>query len=301
MGDISWKDYEIEVDLKPTESNINAGLVFRVSNPGAGVDEMSGYFAGIDNNGVVLGKMDNNWTSLSQYPMTINKEQQYHLKVKAAGNEIKVYLDDMDTPKIVFEDSSFANGKVGVRACESKTVFDNFIVKEAYGFPFEDNFENSIDSRWKTYGGTWAIEDGAYCITSGIGKVLIGENSWRNYTMEADIKVSDTAINSGLVVNVTNPGTGPDEMRGYFVGLNSEGIILGKMDNDWTEIQSAAMAVSTNVWYHMKVQLRNGEISVFVDDMDTPKIVVTDLTFLCGKAGMRAFDCKTYFDNIVIY
>jgi hypothetical protein len=51
------------------------------------------------------------------------------VKVVAKGTNIKVYVDDMNTPKIDFSDASFVSGSVGIRAYNSLARWDNLSVQ----------------------------------------------------------------------------------------------------------------------------------------------------------------------------
>lgn len=121
----SFSDFTYEADLS-IDSN-NAGLIFRVTNPSQGVDAYTGYYAGLalPDNAVILGKANNGWTFLASTSMTVTPNQIYHMKVAAKGNNIQVFVTDMQNPKISFNDSSYPSGAIGVRTWNSNARFDN--------------------------------------------------------------------------------------------------------------------------------------------------------------------------------
>ena len=136
MGYTGWTDYTVQVDVTCV-SGINAGIIFRVTNPAlgdngtsaqAGTDFLQAYFVGLTPNGVVLGKQNYNWTELARKTgesHSVNRK--YILKVEVKGNNIKAYVDDV--LMIDYSDTRpFICGKVGLRACESRVRFDNFNV-----------------------------------------------------------------------------------------------------------------------------------------------------------------------------
>jgi hypothetical protein len=41
-------------------------------------------------------------------------------------------------------------------------------------------------------------------------------------------------------------------------------------------------------------------IAVYVDDMSTPRIVVTDTTYASGANGVRVFNTAASFDDVVV-
>jgi len=137
MGSTGWTDYTVEADI--TYKNIlNAGIIFRVSNPSIGgadndpvlgTDFLQGYFVGIYSNSVTLGKQNYSWAVLKVAPGTYSINTSYHIKIVTLGANIKVYVTDMVTPKIDYTDPSpFINGKVGLRSCNVNALFDNFTV-----------------------------------------------------------------------------------------------------------------------------------------------------------------------------
>ena len=68
-------------------------------------------------------------------------------------------------------------------------------------------------------------------------------------------------------------------MHGYFAGLNSSGVILGKQQNNWTVLDFTPMTVKVGEWHHMKVIANGTNIQVYVNDMNNPRISISDSTF----------------------
>ncbi|ANY69352.1 hypothetical protein BBD42_24865 [Paenibacillus sp. BIHB 4019] len=121
----SFGNVVYEGDVRMTTGSGDAGLLFRVSDPGFGANSLKGYYAAINTNGsVVLGKFDNNWTYITGASMTVNTGTTYRLKVIADGARIRVYVDDMAAAKIDVTDSSFASGSLGLRVHGPAAAFD---------------------------------------------------------------------------------------------------------------------------------------------------------------------------------
>lgn len=100
--------------------------------PGVGPDSYSGYYAGISAGGeVVLGRADGGRTPLGRREPAIAPGSTHHLRVTAAGSSIKVYVDDMTTPKITVTDGTYAGGATGVRVFGTAASFDNVAVSPA--------------------------------------------------------------------------------------------------------------------------------------------------------------------------
>lgn len=142
IGNSGWSDFTIDCDITYI-SGMNAGLIFRVNNPALGgegddpqmgTDFLQGYFAGITAEGVSLGKHNYNWTKLAAATGSYSTNRTYHLRVVTKGINIKVYVDDMETPKIDYDDpEAFITGKVGFRAHSSHVRFDNLVITVGNG------------------------------------------------------------------------------------------------------------------------------------------------------------------------
>lgn len=137
IGNTGWTDYTLQTEITYTDV-MNGGLIFRVNNPalgGAGnnstlgTDFYQGYFVTLSANNVVLGKQNYNWVQLATGSGSFVLNKKYSLKVIVSGANIKVFVDNMNTPLIDYNDlSPFVSGKVGLRSFNSNIRFDNFSV-----------------------------------------------------------------------------------------------------------------------------------------------------------------------------
>lgn len=129
--------YDARVQVK---SNGDGGLIFRASKASFGPDEYNGYYVGISSSSkkVELGKANGSWTSLKIASMDISSNKWYQLRVVAKGTNIKIYVDNMNTPIIDFNDSSFSSGSIGVRSYNALTVWDDISVNSLLGTGIED-------------------------------------------------------------------------------------------------------------------------------------------------------------------
>ncbi|MDR1023166.1 MAG: family 43 glycosylhydrolase, partial [Prevotellaceae bacterium] len=137
FGSAGWSDYTVEADVTYIR-DMNAGIIFRVSNPalgGAGndpalgTDYLQGYFVTLGSNSVTLGKHNYSWTTLATSSGSYSLNAPYHIKVVASGANIKVYVGDAEAPVIDYtDDNPFMSGKVGFRVHSSHARFDNFSV-----------------------------------------------------------------------------------------------------------------------------------------------------------------------------
>jgi hypothetical protein len=256
---------------------------------------MNGYVAGLDATGVYLGKENGTYTPLASAAMPVSTGSTYRLKVVAVGTKIAVYVNDMLTPKISAIDTSYSVGQVGLRSHYSHAHFDNFIERPTLAADF-----SSVDTRWVTFGGIWSVTNGAYDIANGAsGKAIIGDPSWSNYTIDVDLTPIDSP-NTGVVFRVTDPGTGADAMSGYIAGLAPDSVYLGKDNGSYTGIASAPLTTTPGSAHHLRVTAYGSSINIFVDDMTTPKLSVTDASFGAGQVGLRSHYAHAQFDNFLL-
>jgi hypothetical protein len=145
-GDKEWTDYVLEGRVMLTsDGRGNAGLVFRVNDPGPGHDQMRGYYVGLDRQRLYLGKMENNWQPLAEFELgQLDCQTQPHMwnqiRVAVEGPRIRVWLNRMHPScdpdrglRIDFTDrrEPILSGAIGVRAHLVPAWFDNIVVLPA--------------------------------------------------------------------------------------------------------------------------------------------------------------------------
>ncbi|MEU4743865.1 family 43 glycosylhydrolase [Actinosynnema sp. NPDC023658] len=128
--DNNFADFTQDADVTITSGGGDAGLVFRATRPAVGADSYAGYYAGVTAAGrVVLGRADNSWTELGSATTTAGAA--HHLRVTAVGTSIKVFADDLSTPKISVTDATHSSGANGVRVFNAAAAFDELAVDPA--------------------------------------------------------------------------------------------------------------------------------------------------------------------------
>jgi hypothetical protein len=125
----SFSDFTYDAKVRVSGDG-DGGLIFRANRLSFGPDEYSGYYVGISsaNKRVELGKATGAWASLKTAALDINANQWYHIRVAANRSNIKIYVEDMTTPKIDFNDASFASGTIGVRSYNALARWDDIAV-----------------------------------------------------------------------------------------------------------------------------------------------------------------------------
>lgn len=165
----------------------------------------------------------------------------------------------------------------------------------------KDNFDDNNAIGWRTYGGAWAASGGQYRAQHSYGgKALLTDNH-ANAVHDADVTVTSGAGDAGLVFRATSPAVGTDSYRGYYAGITPAGrVILGRADNNWTQLGAAPLTVTPGTRYHLRVEAVGPSLKVFVNDMTNPKITVNDGTFTAGSTGVRVYNAAAAFDNVAV-
>ncbi|MCU0918649.1 MAG: DUF1080 domain-containing protein [Planctomycetes bacterium] len=141
-GDPGWTDYVLEAVVMLRGEGGNAGLVFRVNDPGDGQDAMRGYYVGFDTKKLYLGKMNEDWQPLVTFDLAdldckVVPGVWNQIRVAAEGPRIRVWFNRMHPSedesrglRIDYTDESepVLSGAVGVRAHNIEADFDNVIV-----------------------------------------------------------------------------------------------------------------------------------------------------------------------------
>ncbi|HIW34063.1 MAG TPA: family 43 glycosylhydrolase [Candidatus Paenibacillus intestinavium] len=136
LDNIDFTDFVFEADVKITSGD-QAGLIFRVSEPGVGADKLEGYYVGINakTKQALLGYFTNNtWKEIASRNLPINYDQAYPIKVIVNKGHIQAYIGDnplneQPYPKFdLLYDKHLTSGKIGFRTHFAVASFDNIRV-----------------------------------------------------------------------------------------------------------------------------------------------------------------------------
>ncbi len=137
-GDTSWTNYLFEAAVMLKKSGGNAGLIFRVSEPGPGADQMRGYYLGFDTATLYLGRMQNSWQPLAAADLRKRKRKVpldtwHRLRVLCEGTRICAWFDPLHEetgPLLDFRDDTapILRGAIGLRVHDTSAWFDDVVV-----------------------------------------------------------------------------------------------------------------------------------------------------------------------------
>ncbi len=139
-GSPYWHNYSIEADIKLLGISGDAGLVIRSSNEEEGVNDYSGYYAGVRtlDNTLVLGRAQHGWQEILKQdpaPGGIRPFQWYHLKLLAYDCQIVAAVTTstkvVPTSLAINDPGCVSSGRVGLRSYSSGGIWRNVVVRPA--------------------------------------------------------------------------------------------------------------------------------------------------------------------------
>jgi hypothetical protein len=171
----------------------------------------------------------------------------------------------------------------------------------------KDNFTDGNMIGWKAYGGNWSVVDERLQVEeTSIGMAFLDTN-FTDLIFDATINLSGKSNSSGsagLVFRAS--GNDTSGFKGYYVGLSSSAIFLESFSIDAhvgianTSLPRAQRSGRKDAEYEVRVSAVGQAIQVFVDDMDVPKLTVSDATFSTGKTGVMVVDSAASFGDVSI-
>jgi hypothetical protein len=299
----NFGNFLFEADVTLPSTSGDAGLLFRASNPSIGSNAYNGYYAGISATGsVILGQASNSWTQLGSSPADVAANTVHHIKVQAIDQTLNVFVDDMSTAKLSVTDGTYTSGMNGMRVYNTGATFDNIRITPLV---FSDDFSSGTMGKWTTIDGEYTVSSKTAVLSaSPIAKALVTEVTSEDLIYEADISIdsSTTTGDGGFIFRVSNAEAGPDSYNGYYAGIGNGVVVLGRADGNWNELKRVQAAdITAGQTHHLIVRASGDSISVYVDDLNTPRMVVTDGTYSAGLSGVRAYKTTMSVSHVRIY
>lgn len=198
-----------------------------------------------------------------------------------------------------------AAGVAGPYGCQELTGSGNAGI-----LPYIADFGSS-DAGWTSYGGNWSASGGTYTESgggSGGSKAVTGSTGWTDYTLEGDVRLGSVGDNgnAGFLLRTTDPTSGTDDLNGYFAGVSTSDLIIGREAYDWTQLAGTSIpgGLASGSWYHLTVQVSGCTVSVQGRPAgswaDPAYLSVSDCTFSHGLVGVRDFNATASWRNVTV-
>ncbi len=146
-------DFQLDIELRAGAEGAQAGVVFRGSHIEEGIDAFRGYYAGIiaGKNTLVWGAVDPGWRSIASRPLTIAPGSWYHLRIRTAGENVKIYLDarpitDDTWPVFDGVDPAFKKGSLALRSLDGPASFRNLHIRPYLPGLLDRSYTNPVQA-----------------------------------------------------------------------------------------------------------------------------------------------------------
>ncbi len=174
--------------------------------------------------------------------------------------------------------------------------------------PYRDSFTQNEAAEWTPFGGDWQLRDGAMVNRSDENgaKLVTGSRHWKDYELDADLKLIGHDGDIGLMARVQDEEPGADAYNGYYIGLRSQdsALVIGRADHGWMEGRPVAMSggVQIGVWYHLRVVLAGCDIGAYATNLATGQTAYAAFEekpcVAEGKIGLRSMSTGGEWRNV---
>ena len=164
--------------------------------------------------------------------------------------------------------------------------------------------------QWQPIGGKWEISGGEVASESNErgAKLLTGSNTWRDYTVNADIHFDSKSADMGVVVRSNNESVGIFAFDGYYVGLRSldDTLVVGRANYGWAEARPVPMpgGVRPSEWYHLRVTAFGCNVAASAQNLSTLQtawIAFEERSCIqSGRMGLRSLNAQGSWRNVSI-
>lgn len=207
-----------------------------------------------------------------------------------------------DSVARTFSNIDMAHGTVVASTHDSVLVFDLPADLTAPAI-IQDDFEQGAGAWMPSLGGTWSIATvgtrHVYRQTNlgGAAHAIRNDANWENQSIQADIGArafqgSDAWF--GLATRYR------DANNHYYVTARSDDtlVLRKKLDGVTTTLDSAALTITTNHPYRLRLEAVGTRVRVYVNEMLLLEAVDGSLTR--GRAALLTFRTRADFDNVLI-
>jgi hypothetical protein len=333
-GSADWTNYTVQADVK-LDSGKQVGLLARVSSPSPGLDEHNGYWAYVSSTGKLeLGRMTKGsyeFLRTVDVPGGIAYNTWYHLVVQVRGCNVTVSQSTVGAtgPGAVTAFRHFDSGcgtvhqkgMVGLRTFEATgawrfvTVTEGSLAVSPPPATWNTPWKTGAAPSFTTYGGSWTADATTETYSnrqSGKGdKAVETSQTWGDLSLTGEVRFdapSATFLDAGFNVRVRNPGAGTDQLDGYYGGISSTSLIVGKhLGGTWREFARTplAAAVPQGQWQHLTVEMVGCTITVTAQaSSGGPQTTVSHTDTGCdttpGAVGVRTLAIPSSFRSMAV-
>jgi hypothetical protein len=151
------------------------------------------------------------------------------------------------------------------------------------------------------YDGTWSARDGVLFAGAGPGpKLVCDEPGWTAGEVGVELLLPDNGGgNAGLIVKVSDPGSGVDRFNGYEISLDAQGqyLRLGRHRQNFEHIRDVPCPVPVNQWIPLVVRMTERTLAIDVQGRTVLQYEDTQHPLATGQVGFRPWQRAAQFRN----
>jgi hypothetical protein len=168
---------------------------------------------------------------------------------------------------------------------------------------FQDNF--SSNSQWKAspmgLASNWTIINNTYSYNGGgATQQYAGSGTWTDYTLQADITLSNTSNFPGGIRFRLNPSTGAAYAVWLYPGTSQIKLLKSSVWNintNPTTLGTVSKPLSAGT-HHVRIDAQGTSIAVFIDNVQI--ISATDATYSAGAIALDVSSQAVAFSNVSV-
>ncbi len=178
---------------------------------------------------------------------------------------------------------------------DSQMIFGESFAEPAVQLPLKG---------FKTCEGRWTpLNDGS---VQGVGsngsKIIWDGPAWSEGEVRVEVKLTEaTGGNGGLILKVSDAGTGADAFTGYEVSLERPGfLVVGRHRQNWEPLRRVPCEVPVNEWIKLAVHMSGRSLEVFVNGRSVTQFEDTEHSLAAGAVGLRIWQHRVSFRNFSV-
>jgi signal transduction histidine kinase len=163
-----------------------------------------------------------------------------------------------------------------------------------------------LSQGWIPFGGAW--RSGPQSIIGDSEdrgpKLMNGSPDWKNYFVEADVRLLGIYGDAGIIVRSTGEEEGVDSYHGYFAGVRNmdNSFLLGRADYGWN-LFIAKSVPNFAGWYHLKLLAYQCSIAAEITNAAGLKEISYANDPHCltqGRFGFKSYETSAEWKNVRI-
>ena len=182
-------------------------------------------------------------------------------------------------------------------------IYGGLYDQKIFGEGFEEPAFCDIKN-FKAYDERWSVTSGmAQLQTSGHGKLIYEGRQLSSGSVEVEFRMDDISAIAGLIVNVSDAGTGADAFNGYEVALNARlgSFVLGKHQQNWQSISDTPTSFNPlGEWNKLRVILSKAKLTIYLNGKKLMTYEDTNNPLTSGFIGLRSYGGSATFRNLKV-